>query len=131
MKIAGGSMQIVSPSYIEERDGELYAGTTRVTVRSIILGWTHRGYTPEQIVQSYPSVSLEEVYGVIAYYLGHRADLDERFACEHDAFEHARQEQNARVDGTVAEVRQRIQTLRAESTIDSNAYGDDGSESFS
>lgn len=131
MKIAGGSMQIVSPSYIEERNGELYAGTTRVTMRSIILGWTQRSYAPEQIVQSYPSVSLEEVYGVIAYYLGHRTELDERFAREHEAFEQARQEQNAQDDGKVAEVRRRIQAFHTDNTVNSNASSEDDSEPFS
>lgn len=100
-------------------------------MRSIILGWTHRGYTPEQIVQSYPSVSLEEVYGVIAYYLGHRTELDKRFARDHVAFEQARQEQNAQDEGTVADAQRRIQALRTANDAESNVSGKDDSESFS
>jgi len=36
----------------------------------------HDGYTPEQIALEYPGVSLEQIYGVIAYYLHHQAEVD-------------------------------------------------------
>lgn len=36
----------------------------------------HEGYTPEQIALEYPGVSLEQIYGVITYYLRHQTDVD-------------------------------------------------------
>ncbi|RRR65522.1 MAG: DUF433 domain-containing protein [Candidatus Viridilinea halotolerans] len=36
----------------------------------------HEGYSPEQIALEYPGVSLEQIYGVIAYYLHHQAHVD-------------------------------------------------------
>ncbi len=34
------------------------------------------GATPEEIYQEYPSVSLADVYAVIAFYLGNRDEID-------------------------------------------------------
>lgn len=36
----------------------------------------HDGYSPEQIALDYPGVTLEQMYGVIAYYLHHQAEVD-------------------------------------------------------
>lgn len=36
----------------------------------------HDGYTADQIALDYPGVSLEQIYGVLAYYLHHQADVD-------------------------------------------------------
>ncbi|MCG8346352.1 MAG: DUF433 domain-containing protein [Chloroflexales bacterium] len=34
------------------------------------------GYSPEQIALEYPGVSLEQIYGIIAYYLHNQAEVD-------------------------------------------------------
>ena len=34
------------------------------------------GRTPEEIVQSYDTLNLEDVYAVLAYYLAYRGDVD-------------------------------------------------------
>ena len=36
----------------------------------------HVPLTPEEIVQSYDTLQLEEVYAVIAYYLANRSEVD-------------------------------------------------------
>jgi uncharacterized protein (DUF433 family) len=110
--------QLVSPSYITERDGELYAGDTRITVQGVIAQWQHGGLTPEQIVEGWPALSLATTYGVIAYYLDHRAELDEHFRRADAGHEQRRQmEQSAHraadpvhwddLQERIAEVRQR------------------------
>jgi uncharacterized protein (DUF433 family) len=32
--------------------------------------------TPESIMESFDTLTLEEVYGALAFYLGHRDDID-------------------------------------------------------
>jgi uncharacterized protein (DUF433 family) len=64
--------------YVQNRDGELYVGATRVSLQSIIGDWK-RGRTPEQVATDFPSVSLVEIYGAITYYLERRQDLDSYF----------------------------------------------------
>jgi len=48
---------------------------TRVSVESVIHAfWA--GATPEEICQDFPTLSLGQVYAVIAYYLSHRPRFD-------------------------------------------------------
>ena len=61
--------------YIEERDGGLRVKGTRVSLDSIVYGFLD-GRSPEEIADSFRSVTLEQVYGTIAYYLGHKEEID-------------------------------------------------------
>lgn len=42
---------------------------TRVGIETILYDYIHRLRTPEVIAQTYPSVTLEQVYATILYYL--------------------------------------------------------------
>lgn len=42
---------------------------TRVGIETILYDFIHRSRRPEEIVQSYPSLTLEQVYATITYYL--------------------------------------------------------------
>lgn len=66
----------MSSHYVQSRDGNLYVGTSRVTLDSIILPW-QQGVSPEAIQRDYPTLPLAYVYGSIAYYLEHQPELDE------------------------------------------------------
>lgn len=48
---------------------------TRVTLLTMIDAFLEGG-TAEEIYREYPSVSLADVYAVIAFYLGHRDEID-------------------------------------------------------
>ncbi len=67
-------MHILEHAYIQERDGNLYVEDTRVTVRSIITEWL-QGLSAEEILRDFPGLSLAQVYGTIAAYLGHEAEI--------------------------------------------------------
>lgn len=66
--------------YVEERDGNVYIGKTRVTLDSILIPWL-RGETPAWIHEAYPTVPLADVYGTIAYYLENKEKADQ-YLCE-------------------------------------------------
>jgi uncharacterized protein (DUF433 family) len=68
----------VSP-YIDQEDGALRIAGTRVGLRSIIVGF-QEGESPEKIAQEFPTVTLAQVYGAIAYYLENKKLIDEFFA---------------------------------------------------
>jgi len=36
----------------------------------------HRGASPESIQRSFPSVTLEQVHGALAFYLSHKSEVD-------------------------------------------------------
>lgn len=58
-----------------DKDGAARVGGTRVLLDRVIHAF-HNGDTPEQIVDSYDTLSLADVYAVIAYYLNHRQEVD-------------------------------------------------------
>lgn len=61
--------------YVEYRDSVYRVAGTRVALDAIV--WRFwAGDTPEAIVQSFPVLTLEQVYGAMAYYLRHRACID-------------------------------------------------------
>jgi len=47
----------------------------RIRVQDIVL-WTEQGQSPDQIVASFPQLSLADVYAALAYYHDHREDID-------------------------------------------------------
>ncbi len=61
--------------YIEQREGGYYVAGTRVSLDSLVYAF-RGGESPETIQQQFPSLSLEQVYGAIAFYLGHQAEVD-------------------------------------------------------
>lgn len=65
----------MSKEYVE-RVGEAYTVTsTRVSLDSIVYCFWN-GESPESIVQSFPTLTLQQVYGAIAYYLDHQDEID-------------------------------------------------------
>ncbi len=62
--------------YIEQRNGGYYVAGTRISLDSVVYAF-NSGESPEQILENYPLLgSLARVYGAIAFYLDHRADID-------------------------------------------------------
>lgn len=61
--------------YIEQREGGYYVAGKRVSLDSIVYAF-RGGESPETIQQNFPSLTLEEVYGSIAFYLGRQSEID-------------------------------------------------------
>ena len=57
-------------------DGSIRIRGSRVTLDSIIHSYK-LGETPEQIADSFPPVSLADIYAAITYYLTHTAEVEE------------------------------------------------------
>jgi uncharacterized protein (DUF433 family) len=62
-------------SYVDQHDGGYWVAGTRVSLDSIAYAFL-QGDSPESIAQSFPVLTLEQVYGAVAFYLGHRAEVD-------------------------------------------------------
>ncbi len=65
----------MSGSYVENREGDYWIAGTRVSLDSVVYAYWE-GHSPETITQSFSALSLEQVYGSIAYYLRHRKAVD-------------------------------------------------------
>jgi uncharacterized protein (DUF433 family) len=57
-----------------DSDGTMRVGGTRVTLDAVV-GLFDEGLTPEQIVDEFDALRLDDVYATITYYLRHRDDV--------------------------------------------------------
>ena len=60
--------------YVERRGEGYYVAGSRVSLDSIVMAFW-RGQTPESILRSFPSLTLAQVYGAIAFYLSNQTEL--------------------------------------------------------
>ena len=60
---------------IRDDNGRLRVGETRVLLDLVIYAF-RLGSTPENIAEQYPSLSLDDVYLALGYYLRHREEID-------------------------------------------------------
>jgi hypothetical protein len=67
---------ILAKSYIEERDAGYWIAQTRISLDSVVYSFLN-GESPESIAQNFPFLSLEQVYGAIAFYLANRELVDD------------------------------------------------------
>lgn len=62
--------------YIERRDGGYYVAGVRISLDSIVYAF-NRGESPERILEEFPLLDrVSRVYGAIAFYLDHQAEID-------------------------------------------------------
>jgi len=64
----------VIPIYTDQ-DGRMRVSGTRVLLDLIVYAY-HQGETPEHIVQMYTTLTLDQIYLAIGYYLRHRETVD-------------------------------------------------------
>ena len=62
--------------YVELHEGAYRVGGTRVSLDSVVYGF-QSGESPECIQQSFQALTLEQVYGAIAYYLANQHTIDQ------------------------------------------------------
>jgi uncharacterized protein (DUF433 family) len=80
---------------------------TRVSLGSVVHAFL-AGETPETICQAYPSLTLEQTYGAITYYLAHRDVVNAELAAQDAEASRLREEARARD----AELRSRLESAR-------------------
>jgi uncharacterized protein (DUF433 family) len=78
-----------------DENGVLHIGRTRVTLDSIV-GMFEAGASAEQIADEYDSLTLDEVYGVIFFYLRHQDQVKDHLAREERESEEASKRFEAR-----------------------------------
>jgi|SRR5580658_10008653 uncharacterized protein (DUF433 family) len=77
--------------FVERRESGFYIVESRVPLDHVVREY-QEGEPPEAIRSHYPTLSLEQVYGAIAFYLGNRTEVERAMAereCEEDAYSEA------------------------------------------
>ena len=77
-------------SYIDQHDDGYWIKGTRVSLDSVVYRWLE-GLSPESITECFPALTLEQVYGAIACYLSHRAEIDAYLKASEQGYEAFRQ----------------------------------------
>src|SRR4051794_8325194 len=102
---------IAVPLYEDGHGGYRVSGT-RVLLEMVIHSFEN-GETPECIVQSFDTLSLTNVYAVLAWYLQHRAEVQEYLKQRAEAAEVIRRQIEANQPDR-AELRARLLARRAQ-----------------
>jgi len=93
--------------YVESVEDIYRLTGTRISLDSIVYAFW-RGQTPEGIAQAFPALTLEQVYGALAFYLAHRAEVDaylERAETEFASLRESARQRDPRFFQRLAEVR--------------------------
>jgi uncharacterized protein (DUF433 family) len=94
-----------------DADGTVRVSGSRVTLDTIVSAF-RRGNTAEQIQDSFPSLSLSQIYGVIAWYIDHQHETEEYLKERQTEAEAIRQEIESQPK--YAEFRETIRQRRAQ-----------------
>ncbi len=84
----------------QDEHGRWRVGNTRVLLDLVIQAFLN-GETPETITEQYPTLSLDDVYLTIGYYLRHRHTLDVYFEQENEQAHKAQLEDEAHYPPTL------------------------------
>jgi uncharacterized protein (DUF433 family) len=101
----------MAKEYVHEQDGGYFIDGTRVSLDSVVYAFL-RGESPEGIVESFPALTLEQVYGALSYYLAHREAVDEYLSQGKEEFARLREEsrhRNPSLFARLAEARHKTQ----------------------
>ena len=72
---------------VEKRDQGYWVAGSRVSLDSVVVAFLN-GLSPETIAaESFPTLTLEQIYGAITYYLAHRDEVDAHLQQADDDFE--------------------------------------------
>ena len=97
----------MAKEYVQERGGGYFIEGTRVSLESVVYAFL-RGESPEGIAESFPALTLEQVFGALTFYLANRAALDQYLQNGKQEFEQMRdqaRQKNPRLYAKLAEAR--------------------------
>ena len=104
----------MSNPYVQQREGAYWVVGTRVSLDSIVYAFLS-GQTAESIAQSFPVLTLEQVYASITFYLANRPDIDaylEKAKADFAALRQASRNADPMFYQKLADARRHMQTIR-------------------
>jgi uncharacterized protein (DUF433 family) len=111
----------MNKDYVTQIDGAYRITGTRVSLDSVVYAFLN-GQTPESIAQSFPVLTLEQVYGAITFYLARRAEIDaylDQGRAEFAALRRAAREADPMFYQKLADARRQRQGPAHEDTVSS------------
>jgi uncharacterized protein (DUF433 family) len=103
----------MAKEYVEQRNSEYYVADTRVSLDSLVYAFL-RGESPEGVAESFPALSLEQIFGALTFYLANRETIDQYLQDGKQQFDLLRKEarrKNPALYARLEEARQRAHRL--------------------
>lgn len=76
MHLEASNVSEVATIYVHETaEGGWRVGDSRVSLDSVVYAYWE-GKSPEAIAEEFPALSVEQVYGAVAFYLRNRVEID-------------------------------------------------------
>ena len=100
---------------VQTPEGSLRIAGTRITLDAVIQSF-HDGGTPEEICQDFPTLSLAQVYDLLAFYLNHREDVDRYLTEQTQLGATIQQELRSQYTIFLADLRHRLAARRSSPT---------------
>jgi uncharacterized protein (DUF433 family) len=73
-------------NYVTQTENGYRIASSRISLDSVVYDFLN-GLSPESILDHYDTLTLEQIYGAITYYLAHRAEVDAYLQRHHAKFE--------------------------------------------
>src|SRR5207302_5943085 len=90
------AMSQTAVEYVEQTaEGGWRLCQSRVSLDSVVHAFWE-GQSPEAIAEEFPTLSVEQVYGAIAFYLRNKAEIDRYLSRQDQNWEQFRQESQAK-----------------------------------
>lgn len=85
----------------------------RIGIESVLYQFIHRAQTPDEIAARFPSLTLEEIYATILYYLHNKEQVDQYIADWLEFGRRAREEQERNPSPAILKLRKIKAELKA------------------
>jgi uncharacterized protein (DUF433 family) len=81
--MATARVKVTHPHITKRKDfsgGQPIIKGTKFPVRSVVAYVLQQGMTPEELVSTFPHLSLAQIYDALSYYYDHKAEIDKDLA---------------------------------------------------
>ena len=105
----------MNKAYVEWRDEGYWIANSRVSLDTIVYAFLD-GQSPESIALSLPALTLEQVYGSIAFYLAHRPEVGtylEKAKTDLEAKRKASRKADSMFYQKLADARRRLEAIQS------------------
>jgi len=105
----------MNQQYVAKRDGGYWVSGTRVSLDSIVYDFLD-GMSPDSIAENFPVLTLEEVFGALAFYLAHREEVDaylKETDAQFESLQHRVRAEYPRLSKKLEELQRQSQTVKS------------------
>ncbi len=96
---------IPAKTYVRQSEnGAMRVGEHDISLDSVVIAY-QQGYSPETIQQLYPALTLEEVYGAVAFYLANQTEVIEYLSQQESRWDEVRKKSRDNPSPVVARLR--------------------------